>query len=288
MHPFLAIARTALCLVAVTAAAAWALAAAPPVRGEEPPAAQDGAEVDLDDHLGRLEAAEHRFNRAAAERDRPAFRALLAKDAVFLAGELHRGRLAVMAIWQPLFEGKYDFRYQGELLAAAVAGSGELGWTVGTVRTSFHRPGMAEAEVTDGHYLNVWRRGEANDWRLAYAASLVVHPTLGAGRDPRSGLMTAWPELADRIDAEIEIRWQPETTVRAASGELAYSFGTYRASFSSAQAGEAGEGADDDGAAGEVSAVAGEGHYLAVWHKDQRGRWQLAAEGFTPPGIYGE
>jgi ketosteroid isomerase-like protein len=98
----------------------------------------------------------------------------------------------------------------------------------------------------------------------------VVHPELGSARDPRTGLMTAWPELADQIDAAIEIEWIPETTVRAASGELAWSLGEYRAEFRK------------DGVT-----HAGKGAYVAVWEKDGQDRWQLAAEGFTPPGLHG-
>ena len=34
-------------------------------------------------------------------------------------------------------------------------------------------------------------------------------------------------------------------------------------------------------------AIGGSGNYLAVWQRDDAGRWQLAGEGFTPPTIYG-
>ena len=230
----------------------------------------------------QVEAVERRFNQAARERDRQSFRELLAKDSVFLAGELHRGRLGVLAIWQHLFDGKYDFRYDAEALDTTVARSGEFAWSVGAVRTSFQRPGVATEEVTDSHYLHLWTRGEEGAWQLAYASSLVVHPSLGAARDPRSGLMTAWPELADQIGARTEIRWNSDVLVRAESGELAYSFGEYEASF-------APPGTDDAEPAGDASAIiAGKGHFLAVWEKDDKGHWQLAAEGFTPPSIYDE
>jgi ketosteroid isomerase-like protein len=63
---------------------------------------------------------------------------------------------------------------------------------------------------------------------------------------------------------------QPEiVNVRAASGELAYSFGSYRAEFTKGTTSQAGGGA-----------------YLAVWEKDDKDHWQLAAEGFTPPQIH--
>ncbi len=248
----------------------------------EPTAAEPVAAVtiDLEARRAEAEAAEHGFNLAAKERDRQSFHDLLAKDSVFLAGELHSGRLAVMAIWQHLFDGKYDFRYEAEAATVAVAGSGELAWAVGAVTTSFQRPGVDSKEVTEGHYLHVWTRGEGG-WRLAYASSLVVHPTLGAARDPRSGLMTAWPELADQIDARIDIRWAPSVSVRAVSGELAYTFGEYEASFLPPSAGTSAPARDESAAT-----LAGKGNYLAVWHKDDQDRWQLAAEGFTPPGIY--
>ena len=217
-------------------------------------------------------AADDAYNQAARERDREAFRELLAPEVVFLAGEVQKGRLAVLGIWQPLFEGKFDFRYQGSRLDAQVSESGDLAYTVGGAETRFTRPGLSEPEVTDSHYLNIWAPDDQGKWVLQVASSLVVHPTLGAARDPRSGLMTAWPELADQIGSEIELSWKPEKTVRAASGELAYTFGTYDAAFR-----PPGEGAEPQ---------TGSGHFVAVWHKDDKGTWQLAAEGFTPPGIY--
>ncbi|MCP3960636.1 MAG: nuclear transport factor 2 family protein [bacterium] len=246
-----------------------------------------------EDPRARVEAAEHRLNQAARQRDRQGFHDLLARDSVFLAGELHSGRLAVMAIWQHLFDGKYDFRYEAEMLETTVASSGDLAWSVGTARTSFRRPGTDSDESTDGHYLHVWRPDDEGAWRLTHASTLVVHPTLGAARDPRGGLMTAWPELADQIGARIEIRWIPEATARAESDELAFSFGEYEATFVPA-AGSPGEAepaaepstTEPDAGSGDDAKIAGKGHFLAVWQKDDRGNWQLAAEGFTPPGIY--
>ena len=262
--------------------AMFGLAAAGSGRAEQP---GPEAAVATQGPRERVEAAERRFNQAARERDRQTFHDLLAGDSVFLAGELHSGRSAVMAVWQHLFDGKFDFRYDAETLETTVARSGELAWSIGTVRTSFRRPGMDTDETTDGHYLHIWRPNEEGAWRLAYAATLVVHPSLGASRDPRSGLMTAWPELADQVDAQIEIRWSPEVTERAGSGELAFSFGGYEASFSPPA--EAPDGSAPDAGDGDAE-ITGKGHFLAVWQKDDRGHWQLAAEGFTPPGIYGD
>ena len=250
---------------------------------------------DVETTRAAVEAADQRLNQAARERDRDTFQGLLAADTAFLAGELHRGRLEVLAIWQHLFDGKYDFRYDGSTVDVVVAASGEVAWTTGTARTSFVRPGLTEPEVTDGHYLHLWKPDQEGNWKLLYNASLVVHPTLGAARDPRSGLMTAWPELADQVGARIDLVWNPLDHVVAGSGEVAYTFGEYSATFGPpSPLGPTDDGASQDGdASAEESeetapaTVAGNGNYLAVWQKDDQGRWQLAGEGFTPPGIYG-
>ena len=215
-----------------------------------------------------LSAADQAYNRAAKERDREAFHSLLTPDAIFLPDTVKRGRIEYMASWAPMFEGKYDFRYLAESLEATVAESGELGWTLGDVETSFVPPGTQERSVISSQYMTVWTHSEGR-WRVVASATLVVHPEFGAARDPRSGLMTAWPELADQIGAAIKLEWTPETTVRAASGELAYTVGTYHAEFTQGAKTQAGGGA-----------------FLAVWQRDGDDHWQLAAEGFTPPQIH--
>ncbi len=254
-------------------------------RGEDPSASVPGSEqkepldreTDRETLLSAVTAADLAYVQSARQRDEATFRDLLAEDVIFLADEARKGRLSVLTLWQPLFEGKYDFRYEGDHMETHVAESGDLAWTIGTAVTRFTRPGLSEEEVTESFYLNVWAPDTDGKWLLRVISSLVVHPTLGSARDPRSGLMTAWPELADQIGAEIDLRWIPSTTVRAASGELAYSLGEYEASFKS-PATEADTGKD--------STVSGKGHFVAVWQKDEKGAWQLAAEGFTPPGIY--
>ncbi|MEM7582590.1 MAG: nuclear transport factor 2 family protein [Acidobacteriota bacterium] len=245
--------------------AVLALAALPDVAAASDPASDPAA-------LVALRSSDEAFNRAARSRDRAAVAKLLAEGAVFFADALHRGRQAFLEGWQPLWEGKYDFSFDASVLQATVAESGDLGFTLGTVETRYQHPVEPEPTVITGHYLNVWaldgEAGSEGEWRLQASTALVVHAELGAARDPRSGLMTAWPELADQIDAHIEIDWRPERTSRAASGELAYSLGRYAASFE-----------NDEGR------QAGEGYFLAVWQRDAAGAWQLAAEGFTPPEL---
>ena len=269
-------------LCALIWASAGVVAEEPPqtkaLEAETAPTAQAEQEVsklsstDLEALRIAVESVDSSYNKAARERDQPTFRELLAKDVIFLADEVKKGRLSMLSIWQHLFDGKYDFRYEANRLETHVAGSGELAWTVGTAVTRFTRPGLDE-QVTDSHYLNIWAPNDEGKWQLKASGSLVVHPTLGASRDPRSGLMTAWPELSDQIGADIQIHWTPEFTTRAKSDDVAYSFGEYEVVFAPS-------------ATGEGSAHSGKGHFVAVWQKDDRGRWQLAAEGFTPPGIY--
>ena len=247
----------------------WLLAAATAPAADPPPS--DPATADPEAARAAVRAADLAYQLAAKRRDREAFHALLSADAMFLGGELERGRIDYVAAWGPLFEGKHRFRYRGEPRSATVARSGELAWSLGDAETSYVEPGSGEPTVIASQYLTVWARNAEDRWEVVASGSLVVHPELGAARDPRSGLMTAWPELADQIDAAIAIEWTPEKTVRAASGELAYSFGEYRAEFRRAG-----------------GTTAGDGAFLAVWEKDDEGRWQLAAESFTPPRIHGD
>ena len=238
-----------------------------PVEAESPPATES-----VEDPAKVVTELDRDFNRAARERDREGFRRHISQGMLFFADELKSGRLEVLAIWQPLFEGKFDFRYEPEHLETRVAASGDLAYTVGTARTSFTRPGRNEAEVTESYYLNVWAPVDGT-WRLKVSSSLVVHPSLGSARDPRSGLMTAWPELADQIGADVQIHWRPTKTTRSAAGDLAYTVGEYEVVYVPSSDGQG-------------SAQQGKGHFVAVWQKDAKGAWQLAAEGFTPPGIY--
>ncbi len=218
-----------------------------------------------------VERAEEVYHRAAAARDRRAFHGQLSPDVIFLGEELHRGRIDMLVAWTPLFDGKYSFRYRAHTLGIEVARSQDIAWTYGEVETSFVHPATpGEPTVTSSYYLNIWQKDADGAWKVAVASSLVVHPEVGSAREARSGLMSAWPELSQAFDGVVSIEWRPETTVRAASGELAFVLGAYDASFDRTDASYAGGGA-----------------FLAVWHVDAQNRWQLAAEGFTPPQIFG-
>ena len=215
-----------------------------------------------------VNAADEAFNDAARGRDREALGNLLATDVIFLESETLRGKSAFLERMQPMFEGKYELALDAHNLETHVAQSGELAFTIGSARTSFTRPGLAE-ESFEGHYLNVWAAGGEGEWKMQVYAPLIVHPELGMAREPRSGLMTAWPEIRDQIGAATRLEWTPERTVRAESGEMAYTFGEYSVTFSL-----------------EGEEKAGKGGFVAVWMIDDQDRWQLAGEGYSPPKIH--
>ena len=253
-------------------------AAPGPLVAQNEPAAENGAvqdkaadlpEAEYRAALDALRAAEQAYAAALVARDRDAIHQLVANDAIFLERTPQRGRSEYLALMQPLFEQKYGFQVEYEPLEAHLARSGELGWTLGASSTTFTRPGL-EAETVENHYMTVWSREAEGPWQVKVHSTVIVHGEYGQAREPRTGLMTGWPELNDFIDAAIELDWTPEHTVRAASGELAYTYGEYEVQFTQ----------------GEKS-YGGPGGYVAVWRKDEDlQRWQLAVEGYSAPQIH--
>ncbi len=241
------------------------------VTASGPPAgdgATPAAPIDLEAARAALEAADQAFNEAASNRDREALGGWLAPAAIFLESEALRGKEEFLGRMQPMFEGKHGLTLDARNLEAHVARSGDLAWTIGSAKTSLTRPGLAE-EVREGHYLTVWAPDGAGQWQVQAYAPLIVHPELGMAREPRGGLMTAWPEIRDLIGAATRLEWTPERTVHSGSGEMVYTFGEYSVAFS---------------LGGEEKA--GKGGFVAVWAMDEEGRWQLAGEGYSPPQIH--
>jgi ketosteroid isomerase-like protein len=242
---------------------------APSENGDVENGTADLPEAEHREALDALRAADQAYAAALVDRDRDAIQRLLASDAIFLERTPQRGRSEYLALMQPLFEQKYGFQVVYEPLEAHVARSGELGWTLGTSSTTFTRPGL-EAQTFETHYMTVWSREADGPWQVKVHSTVIVHAEYGQAREPRTGLMTGWPQLNDFIDAAIELDWTPEHTVRAASGELAYTYGAYEVEFTR----------------GEES-YGGPGGYIAVWQKDEeRQHWQLAAEGYSAPQIH--
>ena len=246
--------------------------------------AADEKSVERDSRAARsaVLAADAAFGQAAREHDRDAFRKAVLGDAIFLGERVHRGRIAFVDGWAPLFDPQQGVRLEWEPATAETAASGELAYSLGRVKVSFPRLGTDEILERPGHYLSVWRKGAGGEWKIWANGTLVIHPdpALGIARERRRALAQVWdwPALA-ALDADVRLEWTPERVIEAQSGELAVSFGHYEVE-ARLDAGGAGE---PDEIAPEPSHVAGRGAYLSVWKMDDAGYWTLAAESFSPP-----
>ena len=114
-------------------------------------------------HAGRARevfAAESGFAQTMAARDLAAFATYVAYDAVFFgrSGPL-RGKAAVVAGWQPLFEGPVaPFSWSPE--AVEVLASGSLAHSSGPVRDPAGRQ--------IGTFNSIWRRETDGQWRVVF------------------------------------------------------------------------------------------------------------------------
>ena len=227
-----------------------------------PVAAQEAAHA-------ALSAADQAFHQALMARDRDAIERHLASDVIFLDDEDARhGKLDFLRLMEPVLDAKHGFTFEGETVSVTVARSGDLGYSIGASTITFQPPHQDAPTVNANHTLTVWTRDGSQPWKIRVYSTLIVHPELGHATEPRTALMIAWPELADRIAADIRLEWTPESTTRAASGELAYTFGAYTVTFTQEGKGEAGTGS-----------------FVAVWEKGEEDRWTLAGESYTPPLI---
>jgi ketosteroid isomerase-like protein len=134
------------------AALAAALLAAAPAAGPE----------------SELLAADVAFDAAVAAKDRPAFLALVAEDAVFSGATLAVGRNAVRERWARFFEPDGP-TLRWNPTDAGVAASGDLGWTVGDAQYEWKQKGASAPGL---RYLTVWRRGPDGRWQAVLDGSL--------------------------------------------------------------------------------------------------------------------
>jgi ketosteroid isomerase-like protein len=112
--------------------------------------------------------ADEALDAAVAARDREAFLSLLEPDAVFTGATLLAGRDAVWGRWSRFFEpGGPTLRWHPT--AGGVAGSGDLGWTVGEATFAWKEKGIAPSP---GRYLTVWRKDAGGRWVAALDGSL--------------------------------------------------------------------------------------------------------------------
>ena len=218
--------------------------------------------------LTALREADQSFHRTLQTLDRNVFRAYVSENAVFLNDEVYRGRTEFILGWRRVFEAQY-LSYESELIGAHLAGSGELGWTLGQATLTVVEPGREKKQrEVSGHHFVVWAL-ESGRWKILAHCAVVIHAEHGAGRDARSALLASWPELEEFSDGQIRLDWKPEITTRAESDDLLFTFGEYQVEMSKAEQQHSGAGA-----------------FVSIWQRDAAGRWHLEAEGLTPPKIH--
>ncbi len=107
----------------------------------------------------QVKETETRFAQSLADRNAPAFRALLSNETVFVGRKVLRGPDAVMAVWQKFFEGPTPpFSWAPELVE--VLPSGTLAYTQGPVRD-------AKGEVI-ASFSSIWRLEGDGVWRIVF------------------------------------------------------------------------------------------------------------------------
>jgi ketosteroid isomerase-like protein len=109
---------------------------------------------------GRVRETEAAFARTMADRDWPAFKSFIAKEAVFFGSRgVLRGREAVAAGWKPYFDGpQAPFAWQPEQVEALA--SGGLALSSGPV--------FDPAGKRIGTFQSVWRLEADGRWRIVF------------------------------------------------------------------------------------------------------------------------
>ena len=104
--------------------------------------------------------AERSFAGSMASRDFKAFGDLVAQEAVFFGDSgAQRGKPAVLAAWQPLFDGPTaPFSWEPELIE--VVDSGTLAFSSGPVKDRSGRQ--------TGVFNSVWRREAGGAWKVVF------------------------------------------------------------------------------------------------------------------------
>lgn len=123
-------------------------------------AVQPGTAVDTGELARQVRAVETAFARSMADRDWPAFKALIADEAVFFSGKgVLRGRNAVADAWKPYFEGgTAPFSWEPEQVEALE--SGILALSSGPV--------MDPEGKRIGTFQSVWRLEADGRWRIIF------------------------------------------------------------------------------------------------------------------------
>lgn len=210
------------------------------------PPVSDDAEV--------LREADRAFCAETTERGLGGWLAWFAPDAVVATpgGELRNGAEEIAAYYGSLAFPPPGFSWAPD--GAGLAGSGELGFTVGAweIRPPGAKP---DAPTSGGRYLTVWRRQPDETFRVV--------ADLGGDVDFRT-------RVAEDAGPALEWACTTERFEVAESGELAFALGSWSAR---AEHPETGAASDH------------EGRYLSVWRRAPEGAWTVVGEiGFENQG----
>jgi ketosteroid isomerase-like protein len=108
------------------------------------------------------------WSASLAAKDQAAFLSRVAPDAVFSGGDLQVGREAIRDKWARYFaEGGPKLRWKPT--DSGLAGSGDLGWTVGDAVFEWKEKGV---DPSPGRYVTVWVKDASGRWMAALDASL--------------------------------------------------------------------------------------------------------------------
>ncbi len=127
-----------------------------------------------------LLAADRAFDAAVAARDADAFLSRVAPDAVFVGSTVSRGRDAVWEKWSRYFVPDGP-RLRWRPTDAGVAGSGDLGWTLGDAAYEWKQKGESAPDL---RYVTVWRKNSSGKWVVALDAPLTPAPPGAVRRTP--------------------------------------------------------------------------------------------------------
>lgn len=137
-----------------------------------------------------LLAVDASWDAAVAARDEAAFLSRVAEDAVFAGATLQVGRAAIREKWARYFvPGGPTLRWKPT--DSGLAGSGDLGWTIGDATYAWKEKGVAESP---GRYVTIWARDGSGRWMAILDGSLEPAP-------PAPSVRTAVRTLVSRDGA---------------------------------------------------------------------------------------
>lgn len=113
-----------------------------------------------------LRAAELAFSASVRDQDQEAFASFIADEAIFIAGQVRRGKAAIVEGWSGFFaEGAPRMEWEPEVVE--IQEGGELGITRGPYTLT--RIGEDGEPVSEsGRFASVWRRLEDGSWRVIF------------------------------------------------------------------------------------------------------------------------